>query len=269
MSQESTDAPTVLVERTPAGVATITLNRPEALNAWTPELGRRLLAAVREAGADPAVRAVLITGAGRAFSAGADVKNPRELLADGTPDLSTRLREIYNPIVLELRRMPKPVVAAVNGVSAGLGCSLAFACDLIVAAESASFLLAFVRLGVAPDAGSAYHLAARVGPARAAQLAMLGDRLPAPRALEWGLVNEVVPDGEALARGLELATRLAEGPTVALASIKRVLDGPDPDALERQLELEATLQQVHAGTADYAEGVAAFKEKRPARFTGR
>lgn len=263
------DEPTVLVERTPEGVAVITLNRPEALNAWTPELGRALLAAVREAGADPAVRAVLLTGAGRAFSAGADVKNPRELLADGTPDLTTRLREIYNPIVLELRRMPKPVVGAVNGVAAGLGCSLAFACDLIIAAESASFLLAFVKLGVAPDAGSAYHLAQRVGPARAAQLAMLGERLPAGVALEWGLVNEVCPDGEARAHGLALATRLAQGPTVALASIKRVLEGPDPGALERQLELEATLQQAHAATADYAEGVLAFKEKRAARFQGR
>lgn len=263
------ELPTVLLERAD-GVATITLNRPEALNAWTPEMGRELLAVLREVGGDAAVRAVLVTGAGRAFSAGADVKNPRELLPDGTPDLSTRLREIYNPIVLEVRRMPKPVVAGVNGVSAGLGCSLAFACDLLVAGASASFLLAFVRLGIAPDAGAAYHLAARVGPVRAARLAMLGEALPAATALEWGLVNEVCPDDELAARAGALARRLAEGPTVALASIKQVLDGPDGLAeLERRLEFEAALQQRHAATADYAEGVAAFKEKRPARFTGR
>jgi 2-(1,2-epoxy-1,2-dihydrophenyl)acetyl-CoA isomerase len=260
--------PTVLTTHHDS-VTTLTLNRPEALNAWTPELGRELLSAVRATSADPSVRALLITGAGRAFSAGADVKNPRELLPDGTPDLSTRLREIYNPIVVELRRMPKPAIAAVNGAAAGLGCSLALACDLIVAAESAYFLLAFVRLGVAPDAGATYHLAARVGPARAAQLAMLGERLPARQALEWGLVNEVCTDAEVAARGTALAKRLAAGPTVALASIKRVLDGPDPERLERQLELEATLQQAHAATADYAEGVAAFVEKRPPRFSGR
>lgn len=260
---------TVLLERD-AGVATITLNRPDALNAWTPDMGRALLAALRDVASDSTVRAVLVTGAGRAFSAGADVKVPRELLDDGTPDLSTRLREIYNPIVLEVRGMEKPVVAAVNGVAAGLGCSLAFACDLLVAAESASFLLAFVRIAVAPDAGAAFHLAQRVGPVRAAQLAMLGDRLPAATALDWGLVNEVVPDAELHARATALTRRLADGPTVALASIKRVLGGPDElDVLARRLEFEAALQQRHGATADYAEGVAAFTEKRPARYLGR
>lgn len=259
----------VLLARAGA-VATVTLNRPDALNAWTPELGRELLRVLRDVADDPAVRAVVLTGAGRAFSAGADVKNPRELTPEGHPDLSTRLREIYNPIVLCLRGMPKPAVAAVNGVAAGLGCSLALACDLVVAAESASFLQAFVRLGVIPDAGAAHHLAMRVGPARAAELTMLGERLPAEQALAWGVVNRVVPDGEALTAATELATRLADGPTVALGNIKRVLDGPGGlEALAAQLEHEAALQQAHAMTADYAEGVAAFKEKRPARFQGR
>jgi 2-(1,2-epoxy-1,2-dihydrophenyl)acetyl-CoA isomerase len=259
----------VLVERRD-GVATVTLNRPDALNAWTPELGRELLAGLRELADDAEARAVVVTGAGRAFSAGADVKNPRELTPDGDIDLSTRLREIYSPIVLTLRTMRKPAIAAVNGVAAGIGCSLALACDLIVAAESAYFLQAFVRLGVVPDAASAYHLAARVGRTRAAELAMLGERLPAATALEWGVVNRVVPDGELALVARELAERLASGPTVALGNIKRVLDGPDgPERLRAQLDFEATLQQEHATTADYAEGVAAFKEKRPPRFAGR
>jgi 2-(1,2-epoxy-1,2-dihydrophenyl)acetyl-CoA isomerase len=259
----------VLVEQR-GGVATVTLNRPDALNAWTPELGRELLGVLRGLAEDPAARVVVITGAGRAFSAGADVKNKRELTPEGDADLSTRLREIYNPIVLTLRTMPKPAIAAVNGVAAGIGCSLALACDLIVASESAYFLQAFVRLGVVPDGGSAHHLAARVGRTRAAELTMLGERLPAATALEWGVVNRVVPDAELSAAARELATRLAEGPTVALGNIKRVLDGPDgPEGLRAQLKLEATLQQEHATTEDYAEGVAAFKEKRSPRFAGR
>jgi len=264
--QDSDDL--VLVERRGA-IATVTLNRPDALNAWTPELGHELLGVLLGLADDPAARVVVITGAGRAFSAGADVKSKRELTPEGDPDLSTRLREIYNPIVLALRTMPKPAIAAVNGVAAGLGCSLALACDLIVAAESAYFLQAFVRLGVVPDAGAAHHLAARVGRARAAELTMLGERLPAARALGWGVVNRVVPDAELPAAVAELAERLAQGPTIALGNIKRVLDGPGgTEALAAQLELEATLQQQHATTADYAEGVAAFREKRPPQFHG-
>lgn len=254
---------------TSGGVATITLNRPQAMNAWTPEMGRELLAAVRRAAEDSTVRAVLFRGAGGAFSAGADLKNPRELLSDGTPDLSGRLREIYNPIVVTIRAMPKPAVAAVQGAVAGLGCSLALACDMVLASRSAFFLLAFVRLGVIPDAGAAYHLSGRVGRVRAAELAMLGDRLSAARALEWGLVNQVIADDELEAAAAGLAARLAEGPTVALANIKQVLDGPDGSRrLAEQLELETTLQQEHARTRDYSEGVRAFTEKRPPRFHG-
>lgn len=252
-----------------ARYAWIELDRPEALNAWTPEMGRQLLAAVTRAADDPAIRAVLLTGAGRAFSAGADVKNPRELLPDGTPDLSTRLREIYNPIVLAIRRAPKPVVAAVQGAAAGLGASLALACDLLLAAEDAYLLLAFVRIGVMPDAGASTFLAERVGLARAAQLAMLGERLPAREALGWGVVNAVHPVEELGARAHELAARLAAGPTVALATIKRSLSAAAQRGLTEQLEHEATLQQGHAVTADYAEGVRAFTEKRSPVFRGR
>ena len=232
-------------------------------------MGRELLVELRDASADDDVRAVLITGSGRAFSAGADVKVPREITPEGEPDLHTRLEEIYNPIVLELRRMPKPAVAAVHGVAAGLGCSLALACDLIVAGESARFLLAFVHIAVMPDGGVLPNLIARVGPARAAELAMLGEKLPARRALEWGLVNEVVDDDALAARSDELATRLAAMPTTAIASIKELLNASLGTDLETLLALEARMQQRHATTADYAEGVAAFKEKRRPSFIGR
>ncbi len=251
------------------GVARLTLNRPDVLNAWTPELGRALLAALREAAADPGIRAVLITGAGRAFSAGADVKHRRERLDDGTPDLSTRLREIYNPLVMTIREAPKPVVAAVNGPAAGLGASLALACDFVLAAESAYLLLAFVHIGVMPDAGATFFLTERVGSLRATELAMLGERLSATRALEWGAVNAVHPDAELLDAASALARRLAEAPTVALASMKRAIGAAAQARLADHLELEAGLQQRHAATADYAEGVAAFSEKRRPRFAGR
>jgi 2-(1,2-epoxy-1,2-dihydrophenyl)acetyl-CoA isomerase len=250
------------------GAVRIELSRPDALNAWTPDLGRELLSAIREASSDPRARALMITGSGRAFSSGADLKVPRELTADGMPDLSTRLREIYNPIVLAIRDAPKPVIAAVNGPAAGLGAALALACDLIVAAESAYFLLPFVNLGLIPDAGAAYLLAARVGYSRAAQLAMLGERLPARRALEWGVVNEVYSDEEFRSSSDAFGARLAAGPTVAYKNMKRVLRAGTQAALAEQLELEATLQQEHASTDDYAEGVLAFKEKRRPGFTG-
>lgn len=250
-------------------VAHIELHRPAALNAWTPGMGRELLDAVRSAAADEEVRAVLVTGAGRAFCAGADLKDERELLPDGTPDLSTRLREIYNPIVAEIRSAPKPFVAATQGACAGLGVSLALACDLLLAADDAYFLLAFVRIGVLPDAGATAFLAERVGLARAAQLCMLGEKLPAATALQWGLVNAVHPVAELPAAAAALAARLAAAPTVALGSMKTALTAAAQRRLADQLDLEATLQQRHASTADYLEGRRAFVEKRAPRFRGR
>ena len=269
MTQEQAPVVASLVETNGAQYAHIELNRPAALNSWTPQMGRLLLSQVSAAAADASVRAVLISGRGRAFCAGADVKNPRETTPDGDPDLSTRLREIYNPIVLAVRGAPKPVVCAVHGAVAGIGVSLALACDLVLAAEDAFLMLAFVRLGVMPDGGAAAFLAERVGIARAAQLAMLGDQLTAPRALAWGVINEVHPATELQTAAHALTARLANGPTVALANIKRSLRESVQRGLAEQLAAEAELQQEHGRTADYAEGVAAFTERRPPAFRGR
>src|SRR5215207_3905575 len=172
----------------------IELNRPERMNAWDRQLGVDLLSAIEQATDDEGVRAVTITGAGRAFSSGADLKAGFEPTPRGHPDVETRLREIYHPIIAGIRRMPKPVLAAVNGPAAGIGCSLALACDLVVARESAYLLLAFVNIGLVPDGGSSLLVPARVGHARAAEMAMLGERIPALQALEWGLVNRVAAD---------------------------------------------------------------------------
>lgn len=255
--------------RVDRAVAYIELNRPDTLNAWTPDMGRALLDAARRAGADGAVRAVLVTGAGRAFCAGADVKNRRELTLEGEPDLTTRLKQIYNPIVREIRSAPKPYVAAVQGACAGLGVSLALACDLLLAADDAFFLLAFVRIGVMPDAGATAFLAERVGLARAAELCMLGEKLPATKAEQWGLVNAVHPAGRLRPAAEALAMRLAQAPTVALGSMKRALSSAAQRHLADQLELEATLQQRHATTWDYQEGRRAFVEKREPVYHGR
>lgn len=250
-------------------VAHIELNRPEALNSWTPAFAAELLDALRAASADETARAILISGAGRAFSAGADVKSTREFLPNGEPDLSSRLRDVYNPCVLAVREAPKPVVGCLHGAAAGLGASLILACDLVVAAESSFLMLAFVNIAVMPDAGALRFLAERVGLVRAAELAMLGERLPATKALEWGLVNSVHPDEEARPAAMALAQRLAAGPTVAIANIKRTLNETTQADLAAQVEIEAARQQDHGSTADFMEGRNAFVEKRRAQFQGR
>jgi 2-(1,2-epoxy-1,2-dihydrophenyl)acetyl-CoA isomerase len=250
------------------GVAWITLSRPDALNAWTRELGEDLASALEHAAENRAVRAIVLTGAGRAFSSGADMKAGADHGEDGKPDVLTRLRETYNPLILRVRTIPKPVVAAVNGPAVGIGCSLALAADLIVAAESAYFLLAFVNLGLGLDGGASVFLPARVGHARAFELAYLGERLPAARALEWGLVNRVVPDAELESAAGALAARLAAGPPGSYASIKRTINDQLYRRIDQQLEDEAVLQQERAQSADFVEGVLAFMQKRPAAFTG-
>jgi 2-(1,2-epoxy-1,2-dihydrophenyl)acetyl-CoA isomerase len=250
-------------------VATIELDRPQAMNAWDRELGEALRAAVEECAADDAVRAVVVTGAGRAFSAGADLKAGFDPTPEGFPDVGAALRERYHPIIAGIREMPKPVVAAVNGPAAGIGCSLALACDLVLAAESAYFLLAFVNIGLVPDGGSSLLIPSRVGFARAAEMAMLGERIPAPKALEWGLINRVVADDQLGEQAGELADRLAAGPTRSYAGTKRQLNAWLFSRMHEQLELEASIQQELAASGDFMEGVAAFVEKRPASFSGR
>src|ERR671915_351188 len=259
---------TVTLDRR-GGELRITLNRPDVMNAWDKQLGTDLLAAVREAAADDSVRAVVITGAGRAFSSGADLRAGFDPTPEGHPDVQTALSERYHPIIRGLREIPKPVLAAVNGPAVGIGCSLALACDLIVARESAYFLLAFVNIGLVPDGGSSVIVPERVGLARAAEMAMLGERLGARQALEWGLINRVVADDEFEGAVDELAARLAAGPTRAYAGIKRQLNAWLFARMDDQLDLEASIQQQSAASGDFQEGVRAFLEKRPAAFEGR
>jgi 2-(1,2-epoxy-1,2-dihydrophenyl)acetyl-CoA isomerase len=257
--------------RVEAGAATIELNRPQALNAWNAQLGADLLAALGRAAEDDAVRALVITGAGRAFSSGADLKDISggETTPDGRPDVYKTLTERYHPIMRAIREVPKPVIASVNGPAVGIGCSLALCCDLIVAAESAYFLLAFVNIGLVPDGGSSLFVPSRVGMARASELSMLGERLGAARALEWGLINRVVADERLHEEVDGLATRLASGPTRSYAGAKRQLNNWLYTRMDEQLELEAQIQREMAGSDDFVEGATAFVERRAARFSGR
>jgi 2-(1,2-epoxy-1,2-dihydrophenyl)acetyl-CoA isomerase len=251
------------------GTARVELNRPEALNAWNAQFGEDLLAALRGVTEDEAVRAVVLTGAGRAFSSGADLKDiSTDTTPDGRPNVYKTLTERYHPIMHAIREMPKPVIAAVNGPAVGIGCSLALCCDLIVAAESAYFLLAFVNIGLVPDGGSSLFLPTRIGMARASELSMLGERLPAPKALEWGLINRVVADEQFEQEVGALAARMAAGPTRSYAGSKRQLNNWLYARIDEQLELEAKIQQEMAGSDDFVEGAMAFVQKRPARFTG-
>jgi 2-(1,2-epoxy-1,2-dihydrophenyl)acetyl-CoA isomerase len=270
MSDQQDQFETVNVSLT-GGVATIRLNRPEALNAWNQQFGEDLLAALHRARRDEGVRAVLIEGAGRAFSSGADLKDfsGGETTSDGRPDVYKTLTERYHPIMHAIREMPKPVVASVNGPAVGIGCSLALCCDLIVAGESAYFLLAFVNIGLVPDGGSSLFLPSRIGMARATELALLGERLPAPQALEWGLINRVFPDERLGEEAAALAARLAAGPTRSYAGTKRQLNNWLYARIEEQLELEAQIQREMASSEDFLEGAMAFVEKRPTRFSGK
>jgi 2-(1,2-epoxy-1,2-dihydrophenyl)acetyl-CoA isomerase len=251
------------------GVATIELNRPQALNAWNAQLGADLLAALRATVDDADVRAVVITGAGRAFSSGADLKDFNvDTTPDGRPDVYKTLTERYHPIMQTIREMGKPVIASVNGPAVGIGCSLALCCDLILAAESAYFLLAFVNIGLAPDGGSSLFVPTRIGMARATELAMLGERLAAAQALDWGLINRVVADAELAEQTAALAARLAAGPTRSYAGTKRQLNNWLYSRMPEQLELEAKVQQEMAGSDDFLEGAVAFAQKRAPRFSG-
>jgi 2-(1,2-epoxy-1,2-dihydrophenyl)acetyl-CoA isomerase len=247
-------------------VATITLDRPEALNALTIAAKQELLGAWSRVAEDEAIRAVVLTGAGRAFCAGQDL---RERLEPDAAPLDVEVRERYNSIIRAMRALDRPIVGAINGVAAGAGASLAFACDIRIAAEDASFLLAFGRVGLVPDSGATWFLPRLVGPAKAAELALLAEPLDADTAERYGLVARVVPADRLLAEAGDVARRLASLAPRALAATKAVLDRSWDLDLDAALDEEARLQGLVGATDDHAEGLAAFLEKRPPRFTGR
>jgi 2-(1,2-epoxy-1,2-dihydrophenyl)acetyl-CoA isomerase len=259
----------VLLETLKAGVMTLTLNRPERLNAFNAALHEALFAGIERAAEDPDCRAVLLTGAGKGFCAGQDLTD-RVAAPDGSrPDLGEAIEKRYNPLVRALRRLPKPVVCAVNGAAAGAGANVALACDIVLAAKSAKFLQAFARIGLIPDSGGTFFLPRLVGDARARALVMLADPIGAEQAEAWGMIFRAVDDSDLMGEAQTLAERLAAGPTHALGLIKRALFASPSNSLDAQLDLERDLQR-EAGAADeYREGVSAFLEKRPADFAGK
>lgn len=265
----TTELETIHIKRR-GGVATIELARPETMNAWNKQFGLDLLQAVETVRDDDEVRAVCVTGQGRGFSSGADLRDiSDEQTPNGRPDVYKVLTERYHPIITGLRTMPKPVVAAVNGPAVGIGLSLALAADLVVAKESAYFLLAFTNIGLVPDGGSSLFVPERVGFTRAIEMAMLGERIGAQQALEWNLINQVVADDAFEATVDRLLDRLAAGATASYAGIKRQLNAWLFAKMDDQLELEAQIQREMAGSDDFVEGVMAFLQKRSAAFKGR
>ncbi len=248
-------------------VRTLTLNRPDALNAFNETLKIELADALKAAERDDAVRCVVITGAGRAFCAGQDLKDVASAGDDAS--LGDSLRRLYNPIVTRIRRMEKPVIASVNGVAAGAGCSVALACDMRVAAETASFIQAFVRIGLVPDSGATFLLPRLVGMGKALEMTMTGDAVSAVEAERLGLVNKVVPRDGLEEATMALATRLAAAPTRAIGLTKRAMNRALLVDLEDALDYEASMQEIAGKTHDHAEGVAAFAEKRTPTFLGR
>lgn len=249
-------------------VATVTLDRPDAMNSLTVEMKTGLLEALTDAASDAGVRAVLLTGSGRAFCAGQDLQEHATNLEAGR-GLAGTVRLHYNPVVELLTTMDKPVVAAVNGVAAGAGASLAFACDLRVASDRAKFAMAFAGIGLAPDSGASWTLQRLVGPGRAAEMLLLGEVVDAARALELGLVNRVVPGDELGKAARELAVRLAQGPTAAFAATRRALRHAATHSLSESLELEAVLQDECAATEDHLAATRAFLAKQQPTFQGR
>ena len=250
-----------------AGVATLTLNRPDVLNALNDDLLLALRQGLARAKGDAAVRAVLLTGNGRGFCAGADLG--AGAMREGPHDVAQSLRERYHPIVLAMRQFPKPIVGAINGVAAGAGMSIALACDIVLAGESASFLQAFTRIGLVPDCGSTWFLPRLVGDVRARALVMLADKISAADALRYGLVWQVFADDKLMSEAMAIAQRMAHMPTRAYDLIKQGLAVSSGNGLGEQLEVEALLQAQAMATEDHKEGVAAFLGKRPAQFKGR
>lgn len=253
------------------GVLALTLNRPARLNAMSQPLIAAMIEQIERARTDPAVRAVLLTGTGRGFCAGADLAGSGTgmLDAEGRPDLGAVMERLYNPLIRAIREVPKPVIAAVNGVAAGGGANLALACDIVLAARSARFDQAFVRISLLPDLGGTYFLPHTVGDARARALAMLGTSVPAEEAERMGLVWQVFDDASLMDEARKMAAKLASGPTLSYAAIKNAMNLAATNSLDQQLDLERNAQRELGQSADCKEGVAAFLAKRPANFTGR
>ena len=250
------------------GVLTLTLNRADVLNSFNRPMVAELTEAIGAAASDASIRAVVLTGAGRAFCAGQDLAEAVPPEGETMPDIGD-IVEGYNTLILAIRGLEKPVVAAVNGVAAGAGANIAFACDFVIAAESASFIQAFAKIGLVPDNGGTFFLPRLVGMARATQLAMLAEKLTAAHALEWGMIFRVVPAESLMSNAAEFARMLATQPTRGLGLIKRALNASWENDLASQLAAEAHLQREAGRTADYLEGVRAFQQKRAPQFTGR
>jgi 2-(1,2-epoxy-1,2-dihydrophenyl)acetyl-CoA isomerase len=257
--------PTILLALSD-GVATVTLNRPDRLNAFNETMHAELAQVLDRIELDRAIRAVLLTGAGRGFCSGQDL-NDRATVE--RPDLGDTLDRLYNPLVRRLTRLERPVIAAVNGVAAGAGANLALACDIVLAAKSAVFVQAFVKIGLIPDVGGSFTLPRLVGRARAMGLAMLGEPISGEQAADWGLVWQAVDDEQLLEEATAMARHLATQPTTALGLIKRAINASAANDLDQQLKLERDLQRKAGQTQDFAEGVSAFLERRPAVFKGR
>jgi len=250
------------------GIAVLTLNRPERLNSFTQAMHREVRAALDQVQADKSVRVLLLTGAGRGFCAGQDLSD--RAVEPGGPgvDLGESVEQYYAPLVMTLRTLPMPVICAVNGVAAGAGANLALACDIVLAAQSASFIEAFSKLGLIPDTGGTWALPRLVGPARAMGLAMLGERLPAEKAEQWGLIWRCVPDDALMTEAMAMAEHFAAAPTKGLAYTKKALLASSTNTLAQQLALEASMMRELGYSHDYREGVAAFIEKRQPHFKG-
>lgn len=260
--------PSVLSEHS-GGVTTITLNQPAKLNALSRRLLIELQAALKAAQDDPACRCVLLTGAGRGFSSGADLSDAESLPPPGARmDFGAALEQTYHPVLRLIRAMPKPVIAAINGTAAGAGCNIALAADVVVAARSAKFIQAFIRIGLVPDAGGTWSIPRLIGRARAMRWMMSGESIDADTAERWGLISAVYDDAVFAAEAQALAQRMAQQPTLALAAIKRLVDVSSEQTLEQQIALEATTQTGVGFSKDTMEGIMAFIQKRPARFTG-
>jgi 2-(1,2-epoxy-1,2-dihydrophenyl)acetyl-CoA isomerase len=251
------------------GIARLTLNRPERLNSFNDAMHAEVRDALARLRSDAVARVLLLTGAGRAFCAGQDLGDRAVAPGADPVDLGSSIERNYKPLVLSLRSLPLPVVCAVNGVAAGAGANIALACDIVVAAKSASFIQAFSKIGLVPDSGGTYFLPRFIGSARAIGLAMLGERLGAEQAAEWGLIWHCVEDADLAGTAEKLLRTLAGAPTAGLAAIKRALYASGGNSLEEQLDLERDLQRELGRSADYREGVAAFLEKRAPRFTGK